>query len=90
MTEADTDAIADEAAETAEPARLVALLNALPALLVTLARTELPAVLREASDEAAPPLPVAAAELRLARLLERPELAESRLAATEDWAEVRD
>ena len=90
VAEAEADSIADEAAEAAEPARLVALLNVLPTPLVTLAKIELPAELREVNDEAAPLLPVAAAELRLARLLERADPAESRLEAAEDWAEPRD
>jgi len=57
---------------------------------VALARIELALVLREASDEAAALLPVAASELRLAMLLESSELAELKLEAMDDWADPRD
>lgn len=84
------DETADEAEDWTELALLVALLKALPAALEALLKTELAAAVREAREDEAAELPVAAAELRLAMLLESAPVAESKLEATEDWASERE
>lgn len=98
LPEADPDPVAEltaeftaeEMLEATEPAWLVALSRAEAPSLVRLLRMELAAVLNESKEDCAPEAPVAAAEDRLARLLERSDWTEVRLAPTEDSTEFKE